>query len=71
MTGISETNLTLRNEERQKVLRSLVPSPILSDYEQYSSQIGQINRLMRHPWAYKLIWFIERCLYKWEKWFAR
>lgn len=70
MTGISETNLALRNEERQKVLRSLVPGPILSDYEQYSFQINQINRLMRHPWAYKIVWFLERCLFKWERVFS-
>ena len=71
MTGISETNLALRNEERKKVLQALVPGPILSDYEKYSFQLDQIDRLNRHPWAYKIVWFLERCLFKIEKHNAR
>ena len=67
MTGISETNLSLRQKERQEVLDSLIPGPILSDYEHYSSQIVQMNRLKRHPWAYRTVWFIERCLFKLER----
>ena len=67
MTGISETNLSLRREEREKVLHALLPSPVLSDYENYSLHVLQMKRLKRHPWAYKIVWFIERCLFKLEK----
>ena len=59
MTGISETNLSLRREEREKVLHALLPSPVLSDYENYSLHVLQMKRLKRHPWAYKIVWFIE------------
>ena len=55
MTGISETNKELDKEERQKVLEQLLPKTILAD------------RLHRHPWSYKMMWFIERCLFKLEK----
>lgn len=67
MTGISETNKELDKEERQKVLEQLLPQTILADYEQYDFPIEQINRLQRHPWSYKMMWFIERCLFKLEK----
>lgn len=68
MTGISETNLPLREEERQRVLHSLIPDAILSDYVKYSLQISQMNRLKNHAWAYRITWFLERCLFKLEKW---
>lgn len=67
MTGISETNLSLRREEREKVLHALLPSPVFSDYKNYALHILQMKRLKRHPWAYKIVWFIERCLFKLEK----
>jgi glycosyltransferase involved in cell wall biosynthesis len=67
MTGISETNKELDKEERKKVLEQLFPKTILADYEQYDFPIEQINRLQRHPWSYKMMWFIERCLFKLEK----
>ena len=68
MTGISETNLPLRDAERQQVLHALIPEAILQDYEKYSFQLDQIDRLTRHPWAYRIVWFLERCLFKLEKW---
>lgn len=67
MNGISETNKALDKEERKKVLDELISPAILSDYEQWSVHIQQLKRLKRHPWAYKLVWFIERCLFKLEK----
>lgn len=67
MNGISETNKVLDKKERRKVLRELVPSTILADYDSWSSSIGQMRRLKRHPWAYRLVWFLERCLFKMEK----
>ncbi len=68
MTGISETNKDLDKEERRRVLTELLPKTILRDYEEWAFTIGQVKRLKRHPWAYKMVWFLERCLFKWEKW---
>lgn len=67
MNGISETNKALDKEERKKVLEELIRPAILSDYDQWSFPIQQMKRLKRHPWAYKLVWFLERCLFKLEK----
>lgn len=67
MTGISETNKELDKTERKQVLGQLFPKTILADYEKYAFPIDQIKRLQRHPWAYKLVWFLERCLFKLEK----
>jgi len=68
MTGISETNHDLCKQERKEVLKSMFPSTILADYERWAFPIDQMKRLQRHKWAYKLVWFLERCLFKWEKW---
>lgn len=67
MTGISETNKELDKAERRQVLPELIPATVLADYEQYSSAIDQFKRLKRHPWAYKMVWFLERVLFKIEK----
>ena len=67
MTGISETNKELDKLERKQVLGQLFPKAILADYEKYAFPIDQIKRLQRHPWAYKMVWFLERCLFKLEK----
>lgn len=67
MTGISETNVSLRENERRKVLTETVPSCYLQDYDYYAKDILMIQRLHRHPWAFKLVRFLERCLFKYEK----
>ena len=67
MTGISETNKDLDKKERRMVLEELVPPAILADYDRFAFPIDQIKRLKRHPWAYKMVWFLERCLFKLEK----
>lgn len=67
MHGISETNKTLDKAERKRVLGELIPSPILADYDAWSSSIGQMRRLKRHPWAYRIVRFLERVLFKIEK----
>ena len=67
MNGISETNKALDKEEREKVLQQLIPPSVLVDYERWAFPIDQMKRLQRHPWAYKLVWFLERCLFKMEK----
>lgn len=67
MSGISETNKTLDRAERKKVLSGMIPSSILSDYDRWSSSIIRLKRLERHPWANRIVWFLERCLFKMEK----
>lgn len=67
MYGISETNKALDKAERRQVLEQLIPAKILKDYDDFAFPIEQIKRLKSHPWAYKIVWFIERCLFKLEK----
>lgn len=67
MNGISETNKSLDKAERRKVLKELIPFTILADYDNWSFPISQMRRLKRHPWAYQVVWFLERCLFKMEK----
>ena len=69
MTGISENanSKAMIQKERQTVLDELIPSVYLHDYERYSNDIALMRRIHRHPWAYKLVWFVERCLFKMEK----
>lgn len=67
MCGISETNKELDKAERKAVLEQLLPSAILADYECYAFLMEQIDRLQRYPWAYRIVWFVERCLFKVEK----
>lgn len=68
MHGISETNKVLDKAERKQVLSELIPPTILADYDQWAFPVDQMKRLKRHHWAYKLVWFLERCLFKTEKW---
>lgn len=69
MTGISE-NIDSKQrikDERNMVLEELIPASFLHDYERYSDDIYLMRRIRRYPWAYKSVWFIERCLFKLEK----
>lgn len=67
MEGISETNKELTQTERKTVLEQMFPQTVLKDYERYAFPLDQIRRLQRHPWAYKMVWFLERYLFKVEK----
>ena len=67
MTGISETNTALTKAEREQVLKELVPPTVLADYDAWVPSIRQMRRIKRHPWAYKIVWFLERVLFKLEK----
>ena len=68
MTGISETNKDLCKSEREQVLCEMVHPAILADYVAWTPAIRQMRRIKDHPWAYKIVWFLERCLFKIEKW---
>jgi len=66
-SGISETNLTLRNQERRQVLEELLPPAILADYDKYAFPTSQYDRLKKyHLWP--LVYFVERVLFKLNKW---
>ena len=67
MTGISETNKGLAKTEREQTLRELVRPTVLADYDAWVPSIRMMKRIKRHPWAYKVVWFLERCLFKAEK----
>ena len=69
MAGISENadSKAVIQKERQKVLKELIPYVFLHDYELYSKDIALMRRIHRHPWADKIVWFVERCLFKLEK----
>lgn len=71
MCGISETNKLLNAEERRKVLESELPPQILADYDKYGVAMSQTDRLRKYPFFYKIVWFIERCLFKYEKLFPK
>lgn len=69
MNGISEraeNKLSLK-EERKKVLAEWIPDVYLHDYEKYSDDIYVMRRIHRHLWAFRLVWLVERCLFKLEK----
>lgn len=67
MTGISETQKDLLNAERNRLLNELIPSGILRDYELYHFPIEQYRRLKRHH-LWGVVYFVERVLFKLEKW---
>ena len=66
--GISETNLTLRNAERRKVLEEVMPPAVLWDYDTHAFEMEQMKRLRRWK-MYGLVYFMERVCFKFEKWF--
>lgn len=66
-TGISETNLEFREKERHAELERMLPAAILKDYDNYHFPISQYKRLKKyHLWG--LVYFLERVLFKLEKW---
>lgn len=67
MNGISETRKDILNEERNRLLKELVPQGILKDYDRYHFPMEQYDRLKRHH-LWGLVYFIERVLFKLEKW---
>ena len=66
-SGISESNLELRNKERRHVLEEVLPPTILADYDKYAFPMEQYNRLKKyHLWP--IAYFMERVLFKLNKW---
>ena len=67
MTGVSESNTAFWKVERRPVLEELVPPMILADYDRYGEDMRMMDRLRRYH-MYGLVRFIERVLFKFEKW---
>ena len=67
MNGISETRKDILNEERNRLLKEMVPQGILKDYDRYHFPMEQYDRLKKHH-LWGLVYFIERVLFKLEKW---
>jgi hypothetical protein len=68
MNGISNTNPELEQFERRKVMEELLPARILADYDDNWRNIDQVNRIKKYKLPRLLFWFIERVLFKLEKW---
>jgi hypothetical protein len=66
-TGISETNLIERENERTGQLKKMLPAAILKDYHDYFFPIFQYNHLRKYN-IWSIVYFIERVLFKLEKW---
>ena len=73
MTGISESNgknRELIQKERREYLESILPVAVLRDYDMFSLPIEQYRRLKKyHLWG--VVYFVERVLFKLEKWSKR
>ena len=67
MGGISETRKDILDEERSRLLKELVPTGILKDYDKYHDAMGRYDRLRRHH-MWGMVKFVERVLFKLEKW---
>ena len=60
--GISSIQVEKRNAERRKVLEEVLPPAVLADYDKHAFDMHQMDNLRKHPWAYKLVWTLERIL---------
>lgn len=67
MSGVSNTNNERRLAERRAYLEKVLPAVILKDYDTYAGDITIMQRLHRHPWAFRLTRLLERILFKIEK----
>ena len=70
MNGVSESrgkNAELIKKERRAYLESILPASVLHDYDLFSFPVLQYQRLKKyHMWG--VVYFVERVLYKLEKW---
>lgn len=70
MNGVSESagkNKHIIQEERSEYLASAFPKAVINDYNKYAFVLLQYQRLKKyHLWG--LVRFIERVLFKLEKW---
>lgn len=70
MNGVSESggkNADLIKKERREYLEQILPATVLHDYDEYSFPMRQYQRLRKHH-MWGIVHFIERILFKLEKW---
>lgn len=67
MSGISETNDALREKERRDCLAAMIPQQILKDYYDWDADIRVMRRIDRYPFIRRIVWFMDRALFKLEK----
>jgi len=67
MSGISNQQSDLEKTERRRVLEEALPAKLLADYDRYGTSLRQLRRMEHYPWAQKLVWLLDRLLFKWEK----
>lgn len=70
MEGVSESGGKNRDviiQERRGYLEQVLPKSVLGDYDNYQFPIEQYRRLKKHH-LWGAVYFIERVLFKLEKW---
>lgn len=67
MTGVSNTDNERLKAEKRAYLEEILPASVLKDYDNHAFDIEQMNRL-RNRHLYWFVYFIERVLFKLEKW---
>lgn len=70
MNGVSESagkNKHIIKQERSEYLVSAFPKAVINDYNKYAFVLLQYQRLKRHH-LWSLVYFVERVLFKLEKW---
>lgn len=67
MNGVSETQIEKREKERSDELERILPVGVLEDYYNYGFAIEQYLRLKRHTFFYRIVYVMERFLFKIEK----
>lgn len=67
LDGISTLNIPLLKSERAKVLNELLPKSIIADYDRFGQDIPKLNRIKRYKYIRWLFFFVERVLFKIEK----
>ena len=67
MTGVSETQLAKREQERDEELQRILPLGVYQDYKNYHFPMEQWRRIKRSGVVYKLFYFAERVIFKCEK----
>lgn len=68
MLGISNSFPEIEKAERRAILAELIPQNILADYDLHWQKIEMMKRINRYKLTRWLVCFIERVLFKLEKW---
>lgn len=67
MGGVSNTLKNIELEERELTLKKILPIGVYFDYSNYSFPIEQYQRIKKSKILYSIFYFIERVLFKFEK----